>query len=194
MATSGLRCATVAEPGGGFPITSRPFRQLLGPLGISAGGMSRQQKFIEVIATNIANAETTRTAQGGPYQRQVAVAGGDPANGSLTTQNRPQKKAGGPGSGPGHPRTPPWTPRRRRQRCTRHRPRLRPDVQAQRRPVNARKNPRRETSRCAGSAAAAVSATGGAGSSMIAASASSPAFRAVAMSGTLLTGTIKGQY
>ena len=58
---------TVAEPGGGFPITSRPLRQLLGPLGVSAGGMSRQQKFIEVIATNIANAETTRTAAGGPY-------------------------------------------------------------------------------------------------------------------------------
>jgi flagellar basal-body rod protein FlgC len=60
-----------------FPILPRPERQLLGPLGIPARGMSTQQSFIEVIAANLANAETTRTPEGGPYRRQIAVA--DPA-------------------------------------------------------------------------------------------------------------------
>ncbi len=39
---------------------------------------------MEVISNNIANAETTRTAEGGAYKRQIAVAGTD-ANGNPTT-------------------------------------------------------------------------------------------------------------
>lgn len=81
----------------------RPIRQLLGPLGVSASGMSRQQKFIEIIATNIANAETTRTADGGPYQRQVAVAGVDPATGAPTTEIVTDPSAGRLVYDPGHP-------------------------------------------------------------------------------------------
>lgn len=57
----------------------------MGPLGISASGMARQQEFIEVISNNIANAETTRTADGTPYQRQVAVAGIDGRGAPVTT-------------------------------------------------------------------------------------------------------------
>jgi flagellar basal-body rod protein FlgC len=94
---------TVAEPGGSFPIMPRPLRQLLGPLGVSASGMSRQQKFIEVIATNIANAETTRTAEGGPYRRQVAVAGNDAAGGNPTTTVVTDPSAGRLVYDPGHP-------------------------------------------------------------------------------------------
>lgn len=45
------------------------------PLGISADGMSVQQRFLEVISKNLANAETTRTPDGGAYKREVAVAG-----------------------------------------------------------------------------------------------------------------------
>jgi flagellar basal-body rod protein FlgC len=63
----------MADPVGGYPVTPRPFRNLLGPLGSAARGMSVQQRFMDVISTNIANAETTRTADGTPYQRQVAV-------------------------------------------------------------------------------------------------------------------------
>ncbi len=37
--------------------------------------MARQQRFLEIIARNLANAETTRTAGGGPYRRQIAVTG-----------------------------------------------------------------------------------------------------------------------
>lgn len=44
---------------------------LLRPLGISASGLHAQQRRIAVIAENIANAETTRTADGGPYRRRV---------------------------------------------------------------------------------------------------------------------------
>jgi flagellar basal-body rod protein FlgC len=55
-------------------------RYWLRPLHIGAAGMSAQQRRLEVIAGNIANAETTRTAAGGPYKRQVVrlapVAGG----------------------------------------------------------------------------------------------------------------------
>lgn len=63
----------------------RPIRTLLGPLGVSAAGMARDQKFLEVIANNIANAETTQTADGTPYRRQIAVAGYDKRTGEMTT-------------------------------------------------------------------------------------------------------------
>lgn len=46
-------------------------RGLFRGLAISASGLSAQRKRMDVIAMNIANAETTRTAEGGPYRRQV---------------------------------------------------------------------------------------------------------------------------
>lgn len=86
---------------GGVPLLPRPMRQLLGPLETSATGMARQQKFIEVIADNIANAETTRTADGGPYQRQIAVAGtdaqGNPVT-TVTTDKSPGREVYDPGN------------------------------------------------------------------------------------------------
>ncbi len=42
-------------------------------LNISASGLSSQRKKLDVIASNIANANTTRTETGGPYRRQIAV-------------------------------------------------------------------------------------------------------------------------
>ncbi len=42
-------------------------------LRIGASALSAQRLRLDVIANNIANAETTRTAQGGPYQRQDVV-------------------------------------------------------------------------------------------------------------------------
>jgi len=70
---------------GGTPITPRPARGLFGALGTSASGMARQQRFLDVIANNIANAATTRGPDGKPYQRQIAVAGTDPLTGQPTT-------------------------------------------------------------------------------------------------------------
>lgn len=73
ISDSGPRSVTVANIPE-FPITPRPIRTFMRSLATSAQGMATQQKFLDVIAENIANAETTRTAEGGPYRRQVAVA------------------------------------------------------------------------------------------------------------------------
>jgi flagellar basal-body rod protein FlgC len=39
----------------------------------SASGLSAQRKRLDLIAENIANAETTRTSRGGPYRRKAPV-------------------------------------------------------------------------------------------------------------------------
>lgn len=90
------------------PYTPRPMRGLLGPLGASAAGMSRQARFMEVISNNIANAATTKTAEGGPYQRQIAVAGTD-ANGNPTTTIVKDTTPGEKFYDPGHPDADPAT-------------------------------------------------------------------------------------
>lgn len=40
---------------------------------ISASGMTAQRNQMDLVATNIANVNTTHTADGGPYRRQVAL-------------------------------------------------------------------------------------------------------------------------
>lgn len=40
-------------------------------MNISASGLSANQVWMDVIANNIANANTTRTPQGGPYVREI---------------------------------------------------------------------------------------------------------------------------
>lgn len=42
-------------------------------LSVSASGMSAQRARTELLAQNIANSETTRTPEGGPYRRQDIV-------------------------------------------------------------------------------------------------------------------------
>ena len=42
-------------------------------MNISASGMTAQRMRLDVIADNIANAETTRTEEGGPYRRKNVV-------------------------------------------------------------------------------------------------------------------------
>ncbi|MFA6540980.1 MAG: flagellar basal body rod protein FlgC [Bacteroidota bacterium] len=42
-------------------------------LNVSANGMSAQRKRMNAIASNIANAETTRTEDGGPYVRKMVL-------------------------------------------------------------------------------------------------------------------------
>ncbi len=46
---------------------------LLSSMHISASGMSAQRTRMDVIAENIANAESTHTAEGGPYRRRQVV-------------------------------------------------------------------------------------------------------------------------
>ena len=46
---------------------------LFSALSVSASGMSAQRSRAEVITENLANAETTRTPDGGPYRRKDVV-------------------------------------------------------------------------------------------------------------------------
>ncbi len=87
----------------GFPVWPRPIRALMRPLGASAAGMATQQSFLETIARNIANAETTRTPDGTPYRRQIAVTERDPVSGELTTRIVEDPSAGQMVYDPGHP-------------------------------------------------------------------------------------------
>ncbi len=46
-------------------------RPMFRSLSISASGLTAQRRRIDAIAQNIANAQTTRTADGGPYRRRI---------------------------------------------------------------------------------------------------------------------------
>ena len=50
-----------------------PTRPMFRSLAIAASGLSAQRQRLETIASNLANAETTRTEGGGPYKRRVAI-------------------------------------------------------------------------------------------------------------------------
>src|SRR5260221_11403340 len=82
----------VPDPIGGAP-EPRVVRQLMRGLATPAQGMSVQQRFLEVISQNLANVETTRTPEGGPYQRQVMV------DGKVVSDPRPGRSV----YDPGHP-------------------------------------------------------------------------------------------
>jgi flagellar basal-body rod protein FlgC len=90
------------------PIAPRP---MFGALAIASSGLSAQRMRMEIIAQNLANAETTRTPDGGPYQRKIvnleavkpqdanggttapdaATAASGVANGTTNTTNDPTK-------------------------------------------------------------------------------------------------------
>lgn len=62
------------RPIGLLPQAAAPPRPpMFRSLGIAASGLSAQRVRMETIASNIANAETTRDVNGGPYRRRVAV-------------------------------------------------------------------------------------------------------------------------
>jgi flagellar basal-body rod protein FlgC len=50
-----------------------PFNNLFSATGISSSGMTAERFRMEVIANNIANANATKSANGGPYRRQDVV-------------------------------------------------------------------------------------------------------------------------
>ena len=52
---------------------------LFGTLSVSASGMSAQRARAELLVENLANADTTRTPEGGPYRRKDAVFVSDPS-------------------------------------------------------------------------------------------------------------------
>ena len=55
---------------------------LFGIMDVSASALKAERVRAEVVASNMANAETTRTADGGPYRRQHVVFSADGASGS----------------------------------------------------------------------------------------------------------------
>lgn len=57
---------------------------LLKSMKISSSGLAANRKRIEAISSNIANAQTTRTAEGGPYRRKEVVFGSEPARDSFS--------------------------------------------------------------------------------------------------------------
>jgi len=65
----------------------------------SQSGMSAQRFRMNIISANLANAQTTRTPQGGPYRRQQVVVGALPAQRSFEQELRDQQ-VGGPGITP----------------------------------------------------------------------------------------------
>ena len=86
-----------------FPTTPRPVRSFMRSLATSAQGMATQQKFLDIIAENISNAETTRTAEGGAYKRQVAVTRRDPRSGELEVRVVEDNRQGRLVHDPSHP-------------------------------------------------------------------------------------------
>jgi flagellar basal-body rod protein FlgC len=51
---------------------------LFGAISVSASGMDAQRARAELLTQNLANAETTRTPEGGPYRRKDAVFSSEP--------------------------------------------------------------------------------------------------------------------
>ncbi|MCT4642068.1 MAG: flagellar basal body rod protein FlgC [Bacteriovoracaceae bacterium] len=56
---------------------------LLKSMQISSSGLAANRKRVEAISSNIANAQTTKTAEGGPYRRKEVVFGSEPARESF---------------------------------------------------------------------------------------------------------------
>lgn len=61
------------RPVGVPPVSSRPVSTMLRALAVPKSGLSAYSRAAEIIAQNIANAETTQTPEGGPYKRQVVT-------------------------------------------------------------------------------------------------------------------------
>lgn len=58
---------------------------LFSTLNISASGMSAERTRAEVLVENIANADTTRTAEGGPYRARHVVFQSEPVDPSFSS-------------------------------------------------------------------------------------------------------------
>jgi flagellar basal-body rod protein FlgC len=52
---------------------------LLSAISVSASGMSAQRQRTELLVENLANSDTTRTPEGGPYRRKDVVFAADPS-------------------------------------------------------------------------------------------------------------------
>jgi flagellar basal-body rod protein FlgC len=101
------------------PITSAPMapqrpnapRPMFSALAIASSGLSAQRTRMDVIAQNLANAETTRTPQGGPYHRRfVQLEAIAPQDGTTSSSSVPGTAAGTAASAAAAPGTTPLSP------------------------------------------------------------------------------------
>lgn len=58
---------------------------LLSAISVSASGMSAQRQRTELLVENLANSDTTRTPEGGPYRRKDVVFAADPSAGEFSS-------------------------------------------------------------------------------------------------------------
>jgi flagellar basal-body rod protein FlgC len=70
---------------------------LLSALSVSASGMSAQRERTELLVENLANSETTRTPEGGPYRRKDAVFASDPSSAEFSSLYESEMTSGGVG-------------------------------------------------------------------------------------------------
>jgi flagellar basal-body rod protein FlgC len=70
---------------------------LFSALSVSASGMAAERTRAEVLVENLANAETTRTPEGGPYRRKDVVFTTDPATSAFSSVFRASLDSAGTG-------------------------------------------------------------------------------------------------
>ena len=68
---------------------------LFSVLSIGASGMAAQRTRAELLVENLANAETTRTPEGGPYRRKDAVFASAPSDSPFASVFDTEMQAGG---------------------------------------------------------------------------------------------------
>ena len=69
---------------------------ILSAMETSSSGMAAQRYRMNIIAANIANAQTTRTPEGGPYRRREVIFGALPAQRTFAEELRSQVKPDDP--------------------------------------------------------------------------------------------------
>jgi flagellar basal-body rod protein FlgC len=70
---------------------------LFSALSVSASGMSAQRARTELLVENLANSDTTRTPEGGPYRRKDAVFTSDPSVTQFSALFESEMNPGGTG-------------------------------------------------------------------------------------------------
>lgn len=70
---------------------------LFSSLSVSASGMAAQRTRAELLVQNLANAETTRTAEGGPYRRKDVIFSSAPQTSEFSAVFQTELNASGTG-------------------------------------------------------------------------------------------------
>jgi flagellar basal-body rod protein FlgC len=83
---------------------------LFGMMDASGEAMEAERMRAEVVSANMANAETTRTAQGGPYKRQHVIFAADTGDGNFLDTMTTAAAGANPGAVPGAPPLLPLAP------------------------------------------------------------------------------------